>query len=397
MLQNIPKEKIIEIVKLGPTYPSKIAKQLGSGGDTMLIGAILSTLISTGEVKVSTLKIGGSPLYYAPDQESRLEDFLNYLNEKDKRTFDLLKSEKVLQDSTQEPLTRVSLRAIKDFAKSFEIEHQGQKILFWRFYSVSKEESVSLAKKNVVVAKSVEVTKPAEAEKLAGKSVEKYTDEEAMHKQDHKPTLVIDPKPVIVDKHTEQHVEKHAVEIHADASQQILEENSNKDTPAEKIHEHHEKHEHQEHQKKTETESKDMHSQSKKHTARVPDESSYTELKAPKSKVSKPEDDFFTLILNHVASKKLDVISKEKIKKTEYDLILKNHSNNEYIYCKAKDKSSISEGDLAPALIFAQNKKMPCLFISTGDLTKKAESMITKEFSGMTFEKIMLSDSVKSI
>jgi hypothetical protein len=52
---------------------------------------------------------------------------------------------------------------------------------------------------------------------------------------------------------------------------------------------------------------------------------------------------------------------------------------------------------LAPALIFAQNKKMPCLFISTGDLTKKAESMITKEFGGMTFEKIVLSGSVNSI
>jgi hypothetical protein len=105
MLQNIPKEKVLEIVKQGPTYPAKIAKQLGSGGDTMLIGAILSTLISTGEVKVSSLKIGGTPLYYTPDQESKLEDFLDYLNEKDKRTFDLLKEQKILQDSEQDPLT----------------------------------------------------------------------------------------------------------------------------------------------------------------------------------------------------------------------------------------------------------------------------------------------------
>jgi hypothetical protein len=85
---------------------------------------------------------------------------------------------------------------------------------------------------------------------------------------------------------------------------------------------------------------------------------------------------------------KLDVISKEKVKKTEYDLVLKNHENNEYIYCKAKDKPTINEGDLAPALIFAQNKKMPCLFLSTGELTKTAGILITREFSGLKFEKI---------
>ena len=89
-------------------------------------------------------------------------------------------------------------------------------------------------------------------------------------------------------------------------------------------------------------------------------------------------------------SKNLDIISKEKIKKTEYDLILKNHEKGEYIYCKAKDKSSINEGDLAPALIFAQNKKMPCLFISTGDLSKSAELTLVREFKGMTFEKIIV-------
>ena len=75
MLQNIPNEKILEIVRLGPTFPAKVAKALGGGGDTMLIGAILSTLISSGDLKVSTLKVGGSPLYYVPEQESKLKIF----------------------------------------------------------------------------------------------------------------------------------------------------------------------------------------------------------------------------------------------------------------------------------------------------------------------------------
>jgi len=354
MLQNIPKEKIIDIVKLGPTFPSKVAKALGGGGDTMLIGAILSTLISSGDVKVSTIKVGGSPLYYLPDQESKLEDFISYLNEKDKKTFRLLKESRVLQDSEQDPLTRVSLRTIKDFAKQFEVDYKGQKVLCWRFYSMPSEEAMPIAKKLVSAVKPVESIEAEESIPIVEQ------------RSEHKASLIIEPTPV----------EKPAIIV-----QQVLEEPSKTQAStvsSEKTHDHHEKPEHHEHQDKS---LKEKHIKTSVHKE--------PKIKAPKvPKTPKAEYNFFELILNHVSSKRLDVISKEKIKKTEYDLVLKNHNNNEYIYCKAKDKSSISEGDLAPALIFAQNKKMPCLFLSTGELTKKAESMITKEFSGMTFERI---------
>jgi len=349
MLQNIPKEKILEIVKQGPTLPTKVAKALGGGGDTMLIGAILSTLISSGDVKVSSLKVGGSPLYYVPEQESKLEDFLSYLNEKDKKTFRLLKEQKVLQDSVQDPLTRVSLRAIKDFAKSFEIEYKSQKVLCWRFYSISLEEAQSLAKKIVAnIAKS-------------GGAEESAPEQRIEQKPEYKPSLIIEPKLVVMEKPVV-------------VAQQVLE-----PVPAvisqEKIHEKH------------------LKPAKVPKTLKVPKTPKpVKEPKQPKApKVQKLEYNFFELILNHVASKKLDVISKEKIKKSEYDLVLKNHETNEYIYCKAKDKPTISEGDLAPALIFAQNKKMPCLFISTGELTKTASILITREFSGLKFERIIIS------
>ena len=327
MLQNIPKEKILEVVKQGPTFPAKIAKQLGGGGDTMLIGAILSTLISTGDIKVSTLKVGGSPLYYVPEQESKLEDFLSYMNEKDKRVFILLKAQKVLQDSAQDPLTRVSLRTIKDFAKSFEIDYQGQKVLFWRFYSLSKEDAVPIAKKVVIEAKQVETETPVVKEAMV---------KEPVQKSEHKPSLIMDPKPVVIETpiatqiettrvHAEEkhvHTEKKHVE-HVDIVQQVLEDKVPQNVSSEKIHEKHEHHEksekaeHHEHAEK-EQDGKE-HEKHKTNAAKVP--------KTPK--VPKVEYDFFEVILNHVASKRLDVISKEKIKKTEYDLILKNHEKNE--------------------------------------------------------------------
>lgn len=390
MLQNIPNEKILEIVRQGPTFPAKVAKALGGGGDTMLIGAILSTLISSGDLKVSTLKVGGSPLYYIPEQESKLEDFINYLNEKDKKTFKLIKEVKVLQDSTQDPLTRVSLRAIKDFAKQFEIEYKGQKILCWRFYSLSLEEAQALAKKILSEVKPIVVEEPAVVE--------------IEPKHDHKPSLIIDPRPII-EKVAEKSVEKtfekpsgishhveekytHAEEKHTNIAQQILDDDkeqvlqmqqTHSDVSSEKVYEKHEHHD----------KSADKSTKPEKHVkASAHMEPKVKEPKAPKT--PKAEYNFYELILNHVTAKKLDVISKEKIKKTEYDLVLKNHETNEYIYCKAKDKPSLSEGDLAPAIIFAQSKKMPCLFLSTGKLTKKAELMLGKDFVGLTFEKIVV-------
>ena len=305
MFQNIPKEKILDVVKQGPTYPSKISKIVG--GDTMIVGAILSTLISTGDVKVSTLKIGGSPLYYIPNQESKLEEFINYLNEKDQKTTKLLKEKQVLKDSEQDPLVRVSLRTIKDFAKSFELESSGQKEIFWRYYLIDKDEAIH-------VAKSLLKEKIVEA------------------REEH--ILTSDISTV------KEHITKKTEDI-------------NREEMLEKIKEPKELREHKE---------------------------------AKEQKESKI--DFLEVVRKHILSKNLDIISKEKIKKSEYDFVLKNHDNNEYIYCKAKDKKSLNEGDLASAFVFAQSKKMPCLFITTGNLTKKAESMIHKEFVGLMLEKV---------
>jgi hypothetical protein len=392
MLQNIPKEKIIDIVKQGPTFPAKIAKQLGGGGDTMLIGAILSTLISSGDIKVSTLKVGGSPLYYIPDQESKLEDFLNYMNDKDKNAFRLLKEKKVLQDSDQEPLTRVSLRTIKDFAKQFEVDYQNKKVLFWRFYSVSQEEAVVLAKKLVSIVKPIEVEEP-----IIVPEPMRIPEQKQEHKSEHKASLILEPKPAAADRVVEKSV---AAEHHADIVQQVLEEPVSVAVPSEKVHdkhEHHEKSEQHEHKVEkherasTEKHGHDSEKESEKHSDSAKESTEkHSKPKTHTPKAPKAEYNFYQLILDHILSKKLDLISKEKVKKTEYDMVLKNHSNNEYIYCKAKDKNTISEGDLAPALIFAQNKKMPCLFLSTGELTKKVELLITKEFSGLTFERIIV-------
>jgi len=405
MLQNIPNEKILEIVRLGPTLPAKVAKQIGGGVDTMLIGAMLSSLIGSGEVFISTLKVGSSPLYYVPEHESKLEEFISYLNEKDRRAFNLLKDNKLLQDSLLDPLTRVSMRTIKDFAKPLEIDFKGQKVLFWRYYLVSKDEATILAKnifKDALSAKSSVDESPKTESPVHAQTVPQTIPRAQPIDIIDESSKAIEPRFILEqpgairadeDSLKTSDDTKHAAHKHKDSK-------SHSELPI-----HSESHAHSiDHQHKTAEHHKAAHKEELVLSKVVSEDKienkmdtkdnensgreSIQNKTVPASKPLKVEYDFYGLILEHISKKNLDLISKEKIKKTEYNLILKNHSNNEYIYCKAKDKSSINEGDLAPALIFAQNKKMPCLFLSTGILAKKTDAMMGKEFSAMTFEKI---------
>jgi hypothetical protein len=59
-------------------------------------------------------------------------------------------------------------------------------------------------------------------------------------------------------------------------------------------------------------------------------------------------------------------------------------------YCKAVNKKKCSDKDLSSAFVQGQMKKLPVLFLTTGDLTNKAREMMKKEFTGMVFKQISL-------
>ncbi|MCH9029894.1 MAG: hypothetical protein IH819_09840 [Bacteroidetes bacterium] len=48
----------------------------------------------------------------------------------------------------------------------------------------------------------------------------------------------------------------------------------------------------------------------------------------------------------------------------------------------------MSDGDLSSALIQAQSKGLPLLFLTKGELTKKAKEMIETELHNIIFKKI---------
>jgi len=142
---NIPelKNKILFYIRQnGPVLPVHISKAFNS--DTLFAGAILSELIANKLVKVTFCKIGGSPLYYLPGQESKLTMVRDYLSQRPRQAFDILREKKVLRDSACEPWQRVALREIKDFAIPLDVTIGNNNELFWKWYTLSDEEAKQL-------------------------------------------------------------------------------------------------------------------------------------------------------------------------------------------------------------------------------------------------------------
>src|SRR3989344_5119739 len=134
-------DKIIFFLKNGgPTIPSKVAKHINT--NILFASAHLSDLVSQGKVLVSSLKIGGSPLYYLSGQEDQLYNFaLGNLNSKDMKVLDKLKEKKVLRESNLDLLSKVSLRSLKDFAVPLKVNFYGNVELFWKWHLLPQEET----------------------------------------------------------------------------------------------------------------------------------------------------------------------------------------------------------------------------------------------------------------
>ncbi|MEK6861709.1 MAG: hypothetical protein AABY07_07100 [Nanoarchaeota archaeon] len=133
------RSKVLEIVNLnGPVLPVQISRKLGS--DTIFAGAVLSELIASKLIKISTAKIGSSPVYYIQGQEEKLSILYDHLPEKEKESYNLLKSHQFLRDKDLEPSLRVALRNLKDFAVPLNINQD----LIWKWH-LTKDEEMQIA------------------------------------------------------------------------------------------------------------------------------------------------------------------------------------------------------------------------------------------------------------
>lgn len=281
--QTSIKDRIIQVMsQKGPVLPVHIAKAIES--NTIMASAHLSELVSKQQVKISNIKVGGSPLYYLPDHASRLQEFSDNLHEKEKKVYDQLKENKIMRDKDLDPVFRVAIRQIKDFAVPLEVSYKQEKEIFWKWYLVSNKDAEPMIRG---------IVSPEERQ-------ERPKEEPAQEK-----------KPEVVEKKPEQ---------------------AKQETPK------------------------------KSSTAGL---------------FSKKVDDY-------LSKNRIDVFEKDIIRKgSEIDLVIRIPSQVGSLkyYCKAKSKKRVSDSDLSAAFAKGQLKKLPVLFLTDGELTKKGKESLERDFN----------------
>lgn len=320
------KERILDTIKnKGPSLPVHISKVI----DTSLIfaSAFLSELIEEGQLKVSTLRVGSSPLYFLPGQEDQLENFTHYLAPKEKEAFQMLKDKHVLIENKIEPAMRIALRSLKDFAVPMTLTIDGNSQLIWKYFSFQDEEVEKIIKKiyNIKDEKEPEKTKKIQPEEQKEKLEEKIETERKPKKEKKKKT----EKP-----------------------QEKLEE---------KIEEHHEEidKEIKEKQKKNKIlETQDFHKNIKEY-------------------LSVKDIELLETIL-------------EKKKEIEGRIRINTLFGKQEFYLIAKEKKTITENDITTTQQKAQTAKLPALIISSGELNKKAKNALKPWNNLIKFEKLDL-------
>lgn len=158
------KERILSLIKLkGPSLPVQIARSINT--QPLFASAFLSELYGERKIRMSNMRVGSSPLYYLEGQEEQLEKFIEHLNVREREAFLILKKEKVLDDEKLQPVVRVALRAIRDFAVPIRIRADGDIKLFWKYYLLNETDLKEAIQKEIVGVKlASEVKKEAEAE-----------------------------------------------------------------------------------------------------------------------------------------------------------------------------------------------------------------------------------------
>jgi hypothetical protein len=297
VLQPISRDEVLQLVKTrGPLIPNDLRQSLKLG-DTILLGAMLSELASKGLVKISSVKIGGSPFYYDPANPAALEKVASHLNEKDKRTYDLLKEKRVLRDDEHEALIRVSLRNIKDYALPMTVDGA----LYWRYYLVPESEAQLLIRKGAAPSQPA----PPAAEQQA-----------------------------------------------------VLAE---------------------------------------KEAASVAPPAAPSQPKAAKRRKGsvqpgepKPSDSFAKAAHAFFQQNSIKVLDQRLIKKGESDFIIELPTpvGSVTYFCKAKAKKSTSDGDLASAKLQGAAKNLPTIYLTNGELSKRAREMLEKELKGLVVKRL---------
>jgi hypothetical protein len=329
------RDKVIEIVqRKGPLLPVDVYKEIGL--NVLMTSAVLSELVSGEKLKLTSLKIGGSPLYYLPGQEAKLEQFSSRLKGPEKEAFELLKKNKVVSDKDLQPAVRVAIKDIKDYAKQVKYNDD----YFWKWFLLSDEETETEIKKKLgEIGEEKKEEKPRVQEKKAEAKIEEK-------KQEQKPE---EEEPEIFKQYKAKSVKK---------------------------------------EEKSEEKKPDLVEEKKIEEKKIEVQE---ETKPKEIKKIDLGDKFLGQVKDYFENNKIDIIDCTIVKKnSEMDLVIKMPTPMGKIayYCKAKNKKKCNDGDLSSAYVKGEMKKLPVIFLTTGELTKKTQELLLTDFKNITLTKI---------
>jgi len=335
------KNKILSILRFkGPSLPVHVASQTKIS--SIFAGAFLSELANEEAIKISNIKVGGSPLYYIKGQESMLDPFYKYLPEKEREAFLLLKQDKILEDKKQEPAIRVALRSIKDFAVPFKKDEE----IFWRFHSTTEQEVRAILEPKTEEEKELPEPKAKEEKK---EEIEEKTPvkEEKQEEKEKKQEIIPEPKPIQPAKKEKQ----------LDIGMKIAR--------------------------------KEKREKPKSFKRSAPEVFENPLIIKEEVKKERPKSPFVAGIIEKINSK-YKLIEEKYHKPKEYSCIVQVNSDLGPInfLAFANDKKKLSETDLRKMLSEAQKIPLPALVLHKGELSRKAIDYSKTYFSILKVEKI---------
>lgn len=369
-------EKVLQIVRQeGPVVPSQISKEIGT--DSIIASAVLSDLVSQNKLKISSVKFGGSPLYYLEGQEEKLQKYAEKLQDKERQTFNLLKERKVLRDINLEPATRYALRQLKDFAKPLEVTASGNKEIFWKWYMLPTQDAAPLIKAEILRKVPLQpVQEPKEIIKTQRKEEIRPELPKLQSQNIKKEEKIEIPKPILQKEIKKEELIRPVMEL---IKTQIPKPEPKIELKTPVV------------QKKTETLiiEKKIPEQIKK-PIQEPQQVLAPVAKKTKIPKIKQEGDFILRIADFFKKNNIEIVDQKIKKKTEAEFIIKvpNAVGNLQYFCKAKNKKNCNDADLSEAIVQGQLKKLPVLFLTSGNLTKEAQLLLNNDQLNISFKKV---------
>ncbi len=335
------RDRIVELSKTSPLQPTSLGKLLST--NSLFASAMLSEMTGKGLLKVSNLKVGSSPLYYAADHPEHLLNFIVYLNEKERRVAELLKEKGVLRDTSLDPLQRVCVRSIKDFAKQLDVSMGDSKEVFWKWFLLPDDQT------NAAIQQLLDPAAPPEKKIEAAIPVSVPA-----------PAPVSAPAPIHIPAVVQE-------------SQKVVE------------------------QKKIEVPAAPVHVESpkiRKQASKPAVQENIPPVNAVSEEIRPIVVDNGDLFLKRVRSffERNKIVIRELTtvkKKTEFDIVIDVPSPLGILtyFCKAKNSKRISNSDLSNAYVQGQLKKLPVVFLSPGELAKPAK-IFMKDLKGLTVSRL---------